>query len=256
MTRDDDYEGDYGQPWLSIGETAELMGVTQRMLRHWEAVGLLSPMRGPAGYRQYRQEDIARLERVLTYREMGFDTRQIKSLLSSSTSLALKELRNHRSEMEKKIRRLEGSLGGVDRLVAIAEGKQQSHQLQEAWQRWGASQQWLEYAERKTSRNRARWQRDMAHLGEVEARLGQSKRNGLDPTGDEALELIEEHRQSLAWFHVTPSMHLMLGRMYVADPRFNCHYEQFEPGLAEWMLTAIETAARVHGIDPATAKWE
>ena len=59
MTRDDDYEGDYSQPWLSIGETAELMGVTQRMLRHWEAVGLLSPMRGPAGYRQYRQEDIA-----------------------------------------------------------------------------------------------------------------------------------------------------------------------------------------------------
>ncbi|RBP99782.1 hypothetical protein CRD59_01720 [Bifidobacterium xylocopae] len=96
----------------------------------------------------------------------------------------------------------------------------------------------------------------MAHLKEVETKLARAKRAGFDPTGIQALALVEEQQQALTWFHVTPSMHLILGRMYVADPRFRRHYEQLEPGLAEWMLTAIEAAARARGIDPATARWE
>lgn len=267
MTRDDNYDSDYGQLWLSIGETAELMGVSQRMLRHWEATGLISPMRSRSGYRLYRQEDIARLERVLTYRELGFKTQQIMKLLGSSTPLALEELRDQRTQMERKIHLLEEAVGSVDRLIAIAEGKppkrsqmtdisEEDKQLQEARERWGASEQWMEYAERKASRNPEEQKRDMARLEAVETKLGQAKRDGLDPTADEALALIEEHRQALPWFHVTPSMHLMLGRMYVADPRFNRHYEQFEPGLAEWMLAAMEASAHAQGIDPATARWE
>ncbi|OZG50149.1 MerR family transcriptional regulator [Bombiscardovia coagulans] len=267
MTRDNDYESDYSQPLLSIGEIAQLMRVSQRMLRHWEAAGLISPMRSQSGYRQYSEEDIAHLERVLIYRKMGFNAQQIKALLNSKTPLALEELRGQRSHMKKKIHLLEETVCCLDRLVAIAEVKPQDgqamtiikeadQQLYEAQERWGASQQWLEYAERKASRTSEQQKQDMDHLEKVETKLGQAKRNGLDPTGDKAFELIEEHRQALAWFHVTPSMHLMLGRMYVADQRFNRHYEQFEPGLAEWMLTAIESAARAHGVDPATAQWE
>ena len=98
--------------------------------------------------------------------------------------------------------------------------------------------------------------KDTARLKNVENELAQAKRKGLPPSSDKVLELIDEHRQALSWFHVTPSMHVILGRMYVTDPRFRRHYEQLEPGLAKWMLVAIETAARANGIDPATVKWE
>ena len=98
--------------------------------------------------------------------------------------------------------------------------------------------------------------KDTARLKNIESELAQAKRKGLSPFSDKVLELIDEYRQALSWFHVTPSMHVILGRMYVSDPRFRSHYEQLEPGLAQWMLAAIETAARANGIDPATAKWE
>ena len=98
--------------------------------------------------------------------------------------------------------------------------------------------------------------KDTVRLKNVESELAQAKRKGLSPSSDKVLELIDEHRQALSWFHVTPSMHVILGRMYAADPRFRSHYEQLEPGLTQWMLVAIETAARAIGIDPSTAKWE
>ncbi|WP_186363882.1 MULTISPECIES: MerR family transcriptional regulator [Bifidobacterium] len=246
---------------------SELTGVSRRMLRHWEEEGLVSPIRGQSNYRQYMHEDVARLERIAIYREMGFNARQIRALLDCKTLLALDELRGQRSRIQEKIQLLRKAANRLDRLTALAEGKsgndsattktnQEDQYFSEAYERWGASRQWLEYAERKAMCSEQEQKKDTARLKNVESELAQAKRKGLAPTSDKVLELIDEHRQALSWFHVTPSMHVILGRMYVADPRFRRHYEQLEPGLAQWMLAAIETAARANGIDPATAKWE
>jgi len=43
-------------------------------------------------------------------------------------------------------------------------------------------------------------------------------------------------------------MHVNLGRMYVADPRFAATYEKARAGMAQYMCDAIEAnAARVEG---------
>ena len=267
MTRDSEFSGEGSKSGLSIGQMSELTGVSRRMLRHWEEEGLISPIRGLSNYRQYMQDDVARLERIVTYREMGFNARQIKALLDCKTPLALDELQGQRSRIEEKIQLLRKAADRLDRLIDLAKGKsgndsaaaktdQEDQYFSEAYEHWGASRQWLEYAERKASRSVQEQKKDMTRLKDVESELAQAKRKGLAPTSDKVLELIDEHRQALSWFRVTPSMHVILGRMYVADPRFRRHYEQLEPGLAKWMLVAIETAARANGIDPATVKWE
>ncbi|WP_052323234.1 MerR family transcriptional regulator [Bifidobacterium sp. 7101] len=267
MTRESKSTGEGSKSGLSIGQMSELTGVSRRMLRHWEEEGLISPIRGQANYRQYMQDDVARLERIVTYREMGFNARQIKALLNCKTPLALDELRGQRSRIDEKIQLLRKAADRLDRLIALAQGNlgndsaptktdQEDQYFSEAYERWGTGRQWLEYAERKASHSEQEQKKDMARLKDVGSELAQAKRKGLAPTSDEVLELIDEHRQALSWFHVTPSMHVILGRMYVADPRFRRHYEQLEPGLAKWMLVAIETAARASGIDPATARWE
>ena len=267
MTRESKFSGEGGRSGLSIGQMSELTGVSRRMLRHWEEEGLISPIRGQSNYRQYMQNDIARLERIVTYREMGFNARQIKALLNCKTPLALDELRGQRSRIDEKIQLLRKAANRLDRLIALAQGNlgndsaptktdQEDQYFSEAYERWGTGRQWLEYAERKAMCSEQKQKRDTARLKNVESELAQAKRKCLAPTSDKVLELIDEHRQALSWFHVTPSMHVILGRMYVADPRFRRHYEQLEPGLAQWMLFAIETAARAIGIDPSTAKWE
>ena len=267
MTRESEFSGEGSKSGLSIGQISELTGVSRRMLRHWEEEGLISPIRGQSNYRQYMQDDVARLERIVTYREMGFNARQIKALLNCTATLALDELLDQRSKIEEKIQLLRKAADRLDRLIALAKGKsgndsaaaktdQEDQYFSEAYEHWGASRQWLEYAERKAMCSEQEQKKDTARLKNVENELAQAKRKGLPPSSDKVLELIDEHRQALSWFHVTPSMHVILGRMYVTDPRFRRHYEQLEPGLAKWMLVAIETAARANGIDPATVKWE
>jgi MerR family transcriptional regulator, thiopeptide resistance regulator len=57
----------------TVGEVAELAGVTVRTLHHYDELGLLSPSeRSEAGYRLYSYEDVARLQEILIWRQLGF----------------------------------------------------------------------------------------------------------------------------------------------------------------------------------------
>ena len=70
----------------SVGEVARLTGVTVRTLHHYDEIGLLSPSgRTAAGYRRYAESDLARLQQILTYRELGFPLEEIGEILADQT---------------------------------------------------------------------------------------------------------------------------------------------------------------------------
>ena len=209
MTRESKSDGEGSKSGLSIGQMSELTGVSRRMLRHWEQEGLISPLRDQSNYRHYLQDDVAQLERIVTYREMGFNARQIKALLDCKTPLALDELQGQRSRIGEKIQLLRKAADRLDRLIAFAEGSsgndsaptkidQEDQYFSEAYERWGASRQWLEYAERKAMCSEQEQKKDTAWLTNVESELAHAKRKGLPPSSDEVLELIDEHRQALS----------------------------------------------------------
>jgi len=55
-----------------IGEVANMAGLSQRALRHYDEVGLLTPSeRTDSGYRLYTTQDLERLQEILLYRELG-----------------------------------------------------------------------------------------------------------------------------------------------------------------------------------------
>ncbi|NND02594.1 MAG: MerR family transcriptional regulator, partial [Acidimicrobiia bacterium] len=55
-----------------VSEVAAMAGVTVRTLHHYDEIGLLVPRtRSHAGYRQYGPDDLARLQSILFYRELG-----------------------------------------------------------------------------------------------------------------------------------------------------------------------------------------
>lgn len=62
---------------LTVGEVAELTGVTVRTLHHYDRLGLVSPARTSAGYRLYDPADVARLQEVVAYRRLGFGLNEI-----------------------------------------------------------------------------------------------------------------------------------------------------------------------------------
>ncbi len=69
---------------LRIQQFAKLANVTVRTLHHYDRLGLLSPaLRSATGYRLYRMEDLAQLERILVLRYLGVPLREIAILLAT-----------------------------------------------------------------------------------------------------------------------------------------------------------------------------
>ncbi|HET8869141.1 MAG TPA: Cu(I)-responsive transcriptional regulator [Aquabacterium sp.] len=68
---------------LNIGEAAAIAGVSSKMIRHYEQIGLISPaQRSESGYRQYSDQDVAVLRFIKRARVLGFSIEQIAELLS------------------------------------------------------------------------------------------------------------------------------------------------------------------------------
>jgi DNA-binding transcriptional MerR regulator/effector-binding domain-containing protein len=68
---------------LSIGDFARLAGVSVRMLRHYDALGLLRPARvdPDTGYRSYTTAQLARVNRLVALKDLGFSLEDCGRLL-------------------------------------------------------------------------------------------------------------------------------------------------------------------------------
>ncbi|KAA6456468.1 MerR family transcriptional regulator [Acidobacteria bacterium AB60] len=67
-----------------IQQFAKLANVTVRTLHHYDRLGLLTPtLRSARGYRLYRMEDLAQLERILVLRYLGVPLKEIAGLLAT-----------------------------------------------------------------------------------------------------------------------------------------------------------------------------
>ncbi len=69
-------------------QTADLMGLSVKALRLYEARGLISPGRTVKGWRVYGSDEIERLHKVLALKSIGFSLADIASLLSGGIDLA------------------------------------------------------------------------------------------------------------------------------------------------------------------------
>jgi DNA-binding transcriptional MerR regulator len=80
-----------GRPLLGIGAAAARLGVSERALRYYQQLGLLTPSgRTPGGLRRYSAEDLARVERIRELQTLlGFNLDEIKGVLDTEDRLAV-----------------------------------------------------------------------------------------------------------------------------------------------------------------------
>ena len=74
---------------FTIGDFARLGRVSVRMLRHYDAIGLLRPAHvDPAsGYRSYEAGQLAQLNRVVALKDLGFALEQVRVMLDEHVSV-------------------------------------------------------------------------------------------------------------------------------------------------------------------------
>ena len=238
----------------TVGEVAELAGVTVRTLHHYDELGLLSPSgRSDAGYRLYSHEDLARLREILIWRSLGFPLTEISALLDDPGHDRLAALERQRELVEREIERLGALAAAVDAAIAahrdgdemevdtMFEGFDPTEYEEEARERWGHTEAYQESARRAARYGEAEWREIRREADEIVDGLAGLLRGGEPADGPGARALAERHREHLSrWFYpCSPVMHRGLGEMYVADERFTATYEAVAPGLAPYVRAAI-----------------
>jgi DNA-binding transcriptional MerR regulator len=89
---------------FSIGDFARLGRVSIRMLRHYDALGLLRPAHVDerSGYRSYQAAQLPRLNRIVALKDLGFTLHQVQTILDEDLAVSQLQgmLRLRRAELE------------------------------------------------------------------------------------------------------------------------------------------------------------
>jgi len=114
---------------MNIGEAARASGVSAKMIRHYEAAGLVAPPpRTEAGYRQYTARDVHTLHFIRRARDLGFSIPQIGALVAlwqdrQRPSRQVKALAQaHIGALEQKARELLTMKAALEHLVHCCQG--------------------------------------------------------------------------------------------------------------------------------------
>ena len=114
---------------MNIGQAARASGITAKMIRHYESVGLLPPaMRSDTGYRQYGEREVHVLRVIRRARDLGFSIKDISGLPSlwhdrQRPSRQVKALAQaHMQQLQRKIDELQSMRQTLEKLVQCCQG--------------------------------------------------------------------------------------------------------------------------------------
>lgn len=183
---------------FKVGELARRTGLTVRTLHHWDAIGLLVPARRiPSGHRLYDFDDLDRLQRILSLRQLGFSLDEIAGCLDRSDFSLLAVLDLHVARLRE---RLEHERRLCDRLEAVARQLRAAEQVSTddllktievtaMFEQYYTPEQLEQLKQRREAlgpEGMAQGQNDWA---ELMAEAHDAMKRGIDPASDEAQAL-------------------------------------------------------------------
>ncbi|MGC4175103.1 MerR family transcriptional regulator [Demequina sp.] len=246
---------------ISIAQAAKKTGITSRTLRHYDAIGLLTPSEtAHDGRRFYGEEELLRLQHILVLKELGVDLTTTKRVLDAEPGHAVGLLKDHLAALTKERDRYARLATTVSRTIdhlergtamttdEMFEGFQHARYEPEARERWGDA---------AIDSGNANWEklgddgkkRHMQIDREIVEALGAAARIHLAPTSAEVQQTVARHYEWLTQIW-TPNAeaYVSLTQMYVDDERFRQHYDEVTPGAA----ALLRDAAVVYALENLT----
>ena len=238
---------------MKVKEIAKLSGVSVRTLHHYDDIGLLVPDDATgAGYRLYSEDNLATLQQILFFKELGFPLKEIKELLESPSFDRQKAFEIQRNMLIEKRKKLGEMIETIEKTIQQGKGEytmtneekfkgfdfSKNPYEQEARDRWGND------AVDKANKNAGKFGPELGEeMNRIYFKLAELRR--LEPSSDESQEAIGE------WFYFLNKMgnysleaFAGLGQMYVDDERFTKNIDQFGEGLAVFMRDAMGAYAK------------
>jgi DNA-binding transcriptional MerR regulator len=107
----------------TVKQLARMSGVTVRTLHFYDEMALLKPAYTRAnGYRIYEEPQVLMLQQILFYRELGFELKRIKEILSQPRFEKIAALKSHRRVLEQNVTRTRTLIETIDKTVGHLKG--------------------------------------------------------------------------------------------------------------------------------------
>ena len=244
-----------------VKELAVLSGVSVRTLHYYEEIGLLAPGRTKSGYRIYGDDDVRRLQEILTMRACAMPLGEIKELLAAKDSDAKTALMAHLQRLQALKRDLEGAVAKTRDALSLIEGMEAMNDAQKFEELKQASIENFEetygrearelYGDEAIDASNAKfaemsedaWNAKELLEKAIIAQLKVAMATG-DTTSTAACELTE---MRAAWIQMhwpdgtyTPKAHKALAKGYLADERFTAYYDSAAgEGATKFLVAAL-----------------
>lgn len=250
-------------PW-TVGEVAEMTRVSIRTLHHYDDLGLLVPSaRSEANYRLYTGGDLARLYRILTYRDLGFPLAEITRLLKADAVEERRALELQAALLREQLHRTQEQLRAVtsllktgtpgegawqmtkDELKEIFEGFDHRDYEAEVQERWGDTEAYRQSAARTKHYTKADWAQVKAEADALAGRYIALMEAEIPADSPQAAEVAEAHRAHFhRWFYdCSAEMLRGVSSLWVSDDRFTRNIDRKKAGLAAYQYAAVQAWA-------------
>ena len=236
---------------MKINEVVKLTGVSARTLQYYDEIGLLIPKKLDNGYRDYTDENLEKLQKILFYRFLKFKLNDIKELLKEDVD-NLKILEQQRELIVKENEKFEIILHNIEKTIKTYKGEE-IMTIEEKFNGFKKEDlnkyenQAIEKYGKETiedSKKRQSGKEDVVaeQFNEVFRSMAEYKKDGISIEESKVQSRVEDlynHMNQYA-FDCSVEVFSYIGKGYVHNPEFKSNIDKFGEGVAEYTSKAIE----------------
>ena len=236
---------------MRINEVVKLTGVSARTLQYYDEIGLLIPQKLDNGYRDYTEENLEKLQKILFYRFLKFKLNDIKELLEGDFD-NLKILEQQREFILREKEKFEVILHNIEKTISNYKGEQ-TMTIEEKfngfkkedlnkYENQAVEKYGKDTIEESKKRQSGREEIVTEEFNEVFRSMAKFKDENVDVAEKEVQSKVEDLYNNMNEYAFDCSIEVFsyIGKGYVHNPEFKKNIDKFGEGVAEYTSKAIE----------------
>ena len=235
---------------MRINEVVKLTGVSARTLQYYDEIGLLIPQKLDNGYRDYTEENLEKLQKILFYRFLKFKLNDIKELLEGDFD-NLKILEQQRELILREKEKFEVILHNIEKTISNYKGEQ-TMTIEEKfngfkkedlnkYENQAVEKYGKDTIEESKKRQSGREEIVTEEFNEVFRSMAKFKDENVDVAEKEVQSKVEDLYNNMNEYAFDCSIEVFsyIGKGYVHNPEFKKNIDKFGEGVAEYTSKAI-----------------